>query len=197
LIKRVASCELRVARKNARLYSQRVTRNSQLPTAFTIIETLTAIAVLVIVLGLMVSLSRHVRAASADVLTKDLLRRLDAAMAVYVHQFSAVPSVPEFIPDQQVPPEDQLRRAAARNDEAVIRALKSASLLKFDDVSIAYYDEARVRDAWGSPIVFMSHMHPAIGMDPKGWFFFSAGPDRQYLTRDDNLYSYDQPLPQQ
>lgn len=118
-------------------------------------------------------------------------------MAVYVHQFSAVPSVPEFIPDQQVPPEDQLRRAAARNDEAVIRALKSASLLKFDDVSIAYYDEARVRDAWGSPIVFMSHMHPAIGMDPKGWFFFSAGPDRQYLTRDDNLYSYDQPLPQQ
>jgi len=89
----------------------------------------------------------HVRA-RRDVLTKDLLRRLDAAMAVYVHQFSAVPSVPEFIPDQQVPPEDQLRRAAARNDEAVIRALKSASLLKFDDVSIAYYDEARVRDAW-------------------------------------------------
>jgi type IV pilus assembly protein PilC len=57
-----------------------------------------------------------------------------------------------------------------------------------------YYDEVRVRDAWGSPIVFMTHMHPAIGMTSKGWFFFSAGPDRQYLTRDDNLYSYDQPV---
>jgi hypothetical protein len=34
---------------------------------------------------------------------------------------------------------------------------------------------------------------PMIGMNPQGWFFFSAGPDRQYLTRDDNLYSYDQP----
>jgi prepilin-type N-terminal cleavage/methylation domain-containing protein len=170
----------------------------KLPHGFTIIETLTAIAVLVIILGLMVSLARHVRQASADGLTKDLLRRLDAAMAVYVHQYGAVPSVPQFIPDLQVPPEDQLRRAAARNDEAFIRALKSASLLtdQFNDVSIAYYDEARVRDAWGSPIVFMSHMHPAIGMNPKGWFFFSAGPDRQYLTRDDNLYSYDQPLAQ-
>jgi hypothetical protein len=30
-------------------------------------------------------------------------------------------------------------------------------------------------------------------MNPRGWFFFSAGPDRQYLTRDDNLNSYDEP----
>ncbi|MGD0139416.1 MAG: hypothetical protein ABSD28_11110 [Tepidisphaeraceae bacterium] len=162
------------------------------------IEALTAVAILVIVVGLMVSLSRHVRAASADVLTKEVLRRLDAAMAAYVHQNGTIPVIPPFIGDQQIPPEIQLRRPAERNDEAFVRALKSAGLLtgRFDDLSIAYYDEARVRDAWGSPIVFMSHMHPAIGMNPKGWFFFSAGPDRQYLTRDDNLYSYDQPAVQ-
>ena len=56
---------------------------------FTLVETLTAIALLVIVLGLMVSLARNVRAASADELTKDVLRRLDAAMAAYVHQYGA------------------------------------------------------------------------------------------------------------
>jgi prepilin-type N-terminal cleavage/methylation domain-containing protein len=166
---------------------------------FTLIETMTAIALLTIALGLMVSLSRHVRAASADELTKEILHQLDAAMAAYVHQNGAIPAVAPFIGEQLVPPESQLRQSAARNNEAFVRALKSAGFLtgKFDDISVAYYDEARVRDAWGSPIVFMSQMHPAIGMNPKGWFFFSAGPDRQYLTRDDNLYSYDQPVVQQ
>jgi type II secretory pathway pseudopilin PulG len=165
---------------------------------FTVIETMTAIAVLVILLGVMVSLARHVRAASADGLTKDVLHRLDSAMAVYVRQYGSIPAVPYFIGDQQVPAEPLLRRSAERNDESFIRALKSVGLLTgvFDDLSIAYYDEVRVRDSWGSPIVFMSHMHQAIGMNPKGWFFFSAGPDRQYLTRDDNLYSYDQPVVQ-
>jgi prepilin-type N-terminal cleavage/methylation domain-containing protein len=166
---------------------------------FTIIETMTAVAILTIVLGLMVSLSRHVRAASADELTKEILHRLDAAMAVYVHQNGSLPVVAPFIGEQLIPPENLLRRSAERNNEGFVRAMKSAGLLtgRLDDLSVAYYDEARVRDAWGSPIVFMSKMHPSIGMNPKGWFFFSAGPDRQYLTRDDNLYSYDQPVVQQ
>jgi prepilin-type N-terminal cleavage/methylation domain-containing protein len=175
-----------------------VRRSTARVPGFTLIETMTAVALLTIVLGLMVSLSRNVRAASADGLTKDILHRLDAAMAVYVHQYGGVPTVTPFIGEQLIPPENQLRRAAERNNEAFVRALNSVGLLtgRFDDLSVAYYDEARVCDAWGSPIVFMSQMHPAIGMDPKGWFFFSAGPDRQYLTRDDNLYSYDQPVVQ-
>jgi type II secretory pathway pseudopilin PulG len=174
-------------------------RDSAAGRGFTIIETMTAVALLTIALGLMVSLSRHVRAASADGLTKEILHRLDAAMAMYVHQNGSIPMVAPFIGEQLIPPETQLRRSAERNNEAFVRALKSAGLLtgRFDDLSVAYYDEAHVRDAWESPIVFMSQMHPAIGMNPKGWFFFSAGPDRQYLTRDDNLYSYDQPVVQQ
>src|SRR3954468_24455688 len=51
--------------------------------AFTLIEMLTTVAVLVIVLGLMVSLARDVRTRSADRLTKDLLRRLDELVRQY------------------------------------------------------------------------------------------------------------------
>jgi type II secretory pathway pseudopilin PulG len=50
-----------------------------------------------------------------------------------------------------------------------------------------------LEDAWGSPIVFMAHQHPAVGMAPGDhFFFFSAGQDRKYLTREDNLYSYEE-----
>jgi hypothetical protein len=166
--------------------------------AFSVVELLTTVAGLVIVLGLMVSLARHVRLVSAELLTKDILHRLDEAMAKYVRRNGHIPAnIPPFIEDnRELPREIQLQRAAERNNEAFVRALKSEGLFagQFDDLSIAFYDEARVRDAWGSPIVFMSKMHPAIGMNPRGWFFFSAGPDRQYLTRDDNLNSYDQPM---
>src|SRR3954468_8285913 len=51
--------------------------------AFTLIEMLTTVAVLVIVLGLMVSLARDVRTRSAERLTKDLLRRLDTLVSQY------------------------------------------------------------------------------------------------------------------
>jgi hypothetical protein len=47
-------------------------------------------------------------------------------------------------------------------------------------------------DAWGGPVVFMAHQHPSIGMAPGDRpFFFSAGPDGRYLSREDNLYSYE------
>jgi competence protein ComGC len=169
--------------------------------AFTIVEMLTTIAVLIIVLGLMVSLARHVRAASADQLTKDILRKLDAAMSKYLdHNDGMMPDIPPLISDSgPLPSEASLARAAERNNRAFILALQRQALLnnQFGDLSVVYFDELRVRDAWGSPIVFMPHMHPAVGMGAKGWFFFSAGPDREYLTRADNLYSYDQPAGQQ
>jgi len=168
--------------------------------AFTIIELLTTVAGLIILLGLMVSLARHVRAASADQLTKDILHRLDQAMALYVrHNDDAIPRVPALIDDAgDLPSETALKKSALRNNEAWVRLLRSAGLLsdRLSDLPIAYYDELHVRDSWGSPIVFMPHLHPAVGMNAKGWFFFSAGPDGKYLTRDDNLYSYDQPAAQ-
>ncbi|HTW93917.1 MAG TPA: hypothetical protein VMD30_03920, partial [Tepidisphaeraceae bacterium] len=85
---------------------------------------------------------------------------------------------------------------AERNSAAVVQLLQTNHVFptaQFANVSIEYFDGAVVRDAWGSPIVFMSKMDPAIGMSAKGWFFFSAGPDRKYMTKSDNLYSYELP----
>jgi type II secretory pathway pseudopilin PulG len=166
--------------------------------AFTLVETLAAIAGLVIALGLMVSLARHVRIDSAEQLSRNILFRMDHAMAQYVQQYGQLPAIPPLMADPvQAPSEAVLQRTAERNNEACVRTLRAAGLLNgvFEDLSVAYFDEARVRDAWGSPVVFMStpqnSIGSGIGMDAKGWFFFSAGPDRRYLTVEDNLYSYE------
>src|SRR5438067_12261011 len=66
---------------------------------YTLIEMLTTVAVLVIVLGLMVSLARHVRERAAVALTKDLLRRLDQAVAQYAARHDVkLPPVSPFPP---------------------------------------------------------------------------------------------------
>jgi hypothetical protein len=75
-----------------------------------------------------------------------------------------------------------------------LRSQVDLSNTVFQDLSIANYNEVNVLDAWGSPIVFMPHQHPKVGMAAGDHsFFFSAGPDRKYLTRQDNLYSYESP----
>jgi prepilin-type N-terminal cleavage/methylation domain-containing protein len=171
--------------------------------AFTLVEMLTTVAVLVIVLGLMVSLARDVRTRSAERLTKDLLHRLDLLVAQYRQR--SLKNLPE---DQRklypaVHPlmsadfsdEAALRKAAMINNTELIRTLKvqvDLSATAFSDLSIANYTEVNVLDAWGSPIVYMPHQHPQIGMAAGDRsFFFSAGPDRKFLTRGDNLYSYE------
>jgi len=165
---------------------------------YTAVDVLTTFAALLILLGTMVSLARHVRASSADDVTKDLLRQMDEAMARYVARNGGLPpDIAPFIPDDRlVVDEPGLARAAEVNSQAVVRLLKINHVFPaehFDGLSISYYDGLTVRDAWGSPIVFMPHMHPAVGMAAKGWFFFSAGPDRKYTTKPDNLYSYELP----
>jgi hypothetical protein len=165
---------------------------------YTVVEMLTTIAALIIVLGLMVSLTGHVRASSSEVITKDLLRRLDQAMSRYTGQNGGFPpNIPPFIEGQApIVDEAPLARRAEINNQSVIRLLKSYHALPpelFDDLSMWNYDGQSVHDAWGSPIVFMAAMNPAVGMAAKGWFFFSAGPDRKYTTKSDNLYSYELP----
>jgi hypothetical protein len=54
-------------------------------------------------------------------------------------------------------------------------------------------DVAPFFDAWGSPVVFLPRQHPKIGMASGDRpFFVSPGRDRRYLTREDNLYSYEE-----
>jgi prepilin-type N-terminal cleavage/methylation domain-containing protein len=178
--------------------------------AFTLVEMLTTVAVLVIVLGLMVSLARDVRTRSAERLTKDLLRRLDGLVAQYRknlrgvsdadrHNYPIVHPLFEGVGELPGPEVDEtkLRENALLNNRDLIRTLKSQVDLsnnEFKDLSIANYNEVNILDAWGSPIVFMPHQHPRVGMAAGDQsFFFSAGPDRKYLTRPDNLYSYEGP----
>jgi type II secretory pathway pseudopilin PulG len=194
--------------------------------AFTLIEMLTTVAVLIIVLGLMVSLARFVRNQSANQLTADVLRKLDAAVLRYAeHNAGQLPVVTPLIPEGgRATDEITLHHAARRNNEEFVRALKEyfapprqsdktnspqengpengsaagAGLSAdpsqdFGELPVSIYDEVTLRDAWGDPIVFMAHDNAAIGMASRDHpsFFFSAGPDHKYLTRDDNLYSYE------
>src|SRR3954467_15787665 len=67
--------------------------------AYTIVEMLTTVAVLIIVLGVMVSMARHVRERAAVALTKDLLRQLDGVMAEYAGRHGGqLPAVSPFPP---------------------------------------------------------------------------------------------------
>lgn len=194
------------------------TRQPAISRAFTLIEMLTTVAILVIVLGLMVSLARDVRTRSAERLTKDLLARLDTLVEQYRRPLRNLPedqrrnhpSVHPLLPPPTTQPhpaaaagtasaavaeEIRLRDSAAANNRELIRTLKNQMDLSagpFSDLSIANYNEVNVLDAWGSPIVYMPSQHPQIGMAAGDRsFFFSAGPDRRYLTRQDNLYSYE------
>ena len=173
---------------------------------FTLVEMLTTVALLIIVLGLMVSLARYVRRRSAEELTRRVLVNLHTAMLDYARQKSpgaehqqqqGVPAVEALIDpkDPKGPDEVALQRTSLINNRQFVqffRAHKGLPGKAFRDLPLSIYDEATVRDAWGTPIVFMPAMHRQIGMAPGNeWFFFSAGPDRQYLTRDDNQYSYE------
>ena len=159
---------------------------------------LTTIAVLVIVMGLMSSLARRVRAQSAETVTKSLLRSLDLLMTQYQARYQQLPTIPVLLPDNlkesQLLEESALQGAALRNNREMLRVLRSQLGVAgaFADQPASIYNEQTLRDAWGTPIVFMSAFHPSIGTAPGNRFFFlSAGPDGHFLTRDDNLYSYE------
>jgi hypothetical protein len=161
-----------------------------------LIEMLTTVAALVIVLGLMVSLARYVRFRSSTELTKDLLAQLDAAMARYVQGNDGhLPVVAQAFDGKPRPDERALRGEILANNADFVRILRRGQPPSggvFADLPVSMYDEVHLRDTWGSPIVYLPRQNPAIGMAPDDRpFFFSAGPDRLYFTRDDNLYSYE------
>ena len=107
--------------------------------------------------------------------------------------------------EEELPDEETLLAAAELNNRDFVRALRAEaggqatgpSPELFGPLSGPMYDEVTLRDAWGTPIVFMPAMHPAIGMAlGNRSFFFSAGPDRTFRTLEDNLYSYEQGAPE-
>jgi type II secretory pathway pseudopilin PulG len=164
--------------------------------AFTLIEMLTTVAVLIILLGLMIDLAGYVRNRSANDLTRQVLAGLDVAMSQYISAHKMMPAVHPFATDANLnEDEDTLLQSALENNRDFVAALKANNLLSgnvFSHLPVSIYDGITLNDAWDTPIVFMPASHPRIGMAPGGkGFFFSAGPDRQYKTREDNLYSYE------
>ena len=161
---------------------------------------LTTVAALIIVLGLMVSLARYVRDTKAKEITEDLLHKLDELMQQYMSRHDGQPPpvtalVPANQPPDTLPDENTLARSAERNNREFLRALRADGLLgeeSFGGLPQSIYNDSMIRDAWGSPIVFMPAGHQQIGEALQGRpFFFSAGPDRLYGTQENNLYSYE------
>ena len=181
--------------------------------AFTMVEMLVTVAGLIILLGLMVSLARYVRERAAVALTKELLRQLDDLTTQYAQRNNGqLPSVAPFPPpvpppasnsgkqasegwDENNPAQRRaLLEAALENNRRFVAVLKaeSGSTATLNNLPLSMYNDVVLRDAWGSPIVFMPSKHPLVGTAPNNrYFFFSAGSDRLYLTQDDNLYSYE------
>lgn len=158
---------------------------------------LATVAALVIIFGIIVDLARHVRNRSAGELTRRLLADLDQALARYQARYLQPPAVPALIPVDQPdwPSREGLDVRAQANSGQWVRALRTSGELgerMFGGLPLAIYDATQVRDAWGSPIVLMPTGRTDIGMAPGDKpFFFSAGPDRRFQTREDNLYSYE------
>jgi hypothetical protein len=161
---------------------------------------LTTVAVLVIVLGLMVSLARQVRQRSTEAMTVSLLRNLDVLVQQYKERnHGALPPVTPFVTEAEAQPDEpSLQKRAVQNNRDLVRVLKTQFDLGaiFSKLPASVYDDATLRDPWGTPIVFLPKFHRAIGMPPGGeYFFVSAGPDHKFLSRADNLYSYESSPP--
>lgn len=170
---------------------------SSSPCGFTLLEMLTTVAGLIIVLGLMVDLAGYVRKRSASELTRRLLGDLDRVVDRYLASYRTPIPVADPLPgDGELPDEDTLLALAIKDNAQFVRVLKREGEFTSDlfaSLPLSIYDSAHLRDAWGTPIVYLPRAHRMIGMAPQNrGFFFSAGPDRQFRTRDDNLYSYEQ-----
>lgn len=163
--------------------------------AFTLVEMLVVVAILIIVLGLMVNLARSVRVGYATDVTKELLRKLDDAVTRYQQRTGRLPDVADLIPTNGSVDEQALRGRAIRNNTEVIAALRASGDLSgamLGELPMTLYNNGSLRDAWGGPLVFMPRFNRLIGMALRDRpFFVSAGPDRKFLTLEDNFYSYE------
>ena len=167
---------------------------SALRNAFTLVEMLVVVCVLIIVLGLMVNLARSVRVGYATDITKDILRKLDDAVTQYQQRTGQLPNVAPLIPASGPVDENVLRQNAIGNNRQIILALLGTdlSMTVINDQPATIYNKGQLRDPWGTPIVYMARFDPKIGMALRDRpFFVSAGPDMKFLTLEDNFYSYE------
>ncbi len=169
------------------------------------------------VVGLMVavSLARHVRATSSQELTR---ARILAAAHLVEDRLSASPDLVSQLQlgrsgaGGKPPPAGRVQRkgtadAASQPGESLdelqlrttamnnARQLSSARPTPAGSAEVVNTDPAGWRDAWGTPLLVLAGQASQIGVSPEDTpFVVSAGPDRRFLTKLDNLYSYDLPM---
>jgi prepilin-type N-terminal cleavage/methylation domain-containing protein len=163
---------------------------AQRPGGFTLVELLAAVAALAMGLILAIQLARDVRGRSAERLTRSVLRAVEQALtadpALAGELATAVPLVAPAAEGAWLP-------AARENNRAVVRILRQrAPAAVFSDLPLSVWDGTSLRDAWGTPIIFVAPGAPVPGAaSRKRGFFVSAGPDRLFDTLLDNLNSYE------
>lgn len=152
---------------------------------FTVLELLTTLAFLVVLMGLMVSLARYVRTNAAEQITRRTLAELQNRLDQYYQRLGFYPVGPDLSEEVD---EKTFGESVQQTEPIWVMALEKG----LGETS----ETIPTRDAWGKTIGYLTHHHPLIGMAPQNRpFFFSAGPDGHYLTRQDNFYSYEQMLP--
>jgi hypothetical protein len=153
-----------------------------------------------VILGLAINMAKRIREESADRLTRQTLQRLAQMMDNYITAHDG--NLPEITPLLSTAHLDDatLVKSAELNNAAFLHCLHLLPVLPTDrSVSEVFIGlrwkspgQPILEDPWGTPIVFMPRQSPVIGMAPGDRpFFFSAGPDRNFLTKQDNLYSYE------
>jgi hypothetical protein len=148
------------------------------------------LAVLTGLLGLMMNISSRLRRESTEAFTRATIQQLTSAMDQYTAgNAGQLPDIPELVEPGQKLDETVLLTHAYSNNGAFVRLLG----LKQNPARYPSLSGGILTDPWGTPYVFMPHQNQAIGLAPQDRsFFFSAGPDRKFLTKDDNLYGYEQ-----
>jgi hypothetical protein len=110
-------------------------------------------------------------------------------------QISPAPLLPTAFAEEILPDERTLRAAAEANNRSFVQALQVEARrypAEYAGLPTSFFVEGILPDAWGTPIVFMPALHPAIGMAMENRpFLLSAGPDRRFRTLEDNLFSYE------
>lgn len=170
------------------------------PRGLAIRELLLIVALLTVAFGLMVSLARRVRAQAAHSLVQAQLLELEDALRQYRLQTGRLPELPLVgWPAGTLAARDEplLHAAALAQNRAMVRALGIGALRAGEQgplggVSAMMFDGALLLDPWGGPIAYLPSGQPQIGTATgDAPFFFSAGPDGLFLTRHDNVYSYE------
>ena len=132
---------------------------------------------------------------------------------------ATLPDVLPLFPNESAssaatPQEAELRTRALSNNRQIVRLLNVAGRAErgdrtggtgltigggaddgpavLDTLGLILFDGSTLRDPWGTPVVFMPRGDRRIGTATKDRpFFFSAGPDGRFLSREDNVYSYE------